>query len=186
LTTVLRYYERNLPHWHPEGKSIFVTWRLYGLLPRGFVFGSAVQPTKTGLHFIVFDRRLDEARFGPVWLASPEIAETVAAAIRKGQDELEQYTLQAFVVMANHVHLLMEPRIDIARIMKGIKGATARNANRILGRTGKVFWQDESFDHWTRDALEEGQIRTYIERNPVKAGLAGRPEDWPWSSANKK
>jgi REP element-mobilizing transposase RayT len=73
------------------------------------------------LRFIVFDRRLDEARFGPLWLASPEIAKTLVAAIRKGQDELEQYTLHAFVVMANHVHLLIEPRIDIARIMKGIR-----------------------------------------------------------------
>jgi hypothetical protein len=38
--------------------------------------------------------------------------------------------------------------------MKAIKGVTARDANKFLSRTGKVFWQDESFDHWTRDEAE--------------------------------
>jgi putative transposase len=53
--------------------------------------------------------------------------------------------------MANHVHVLFEPRVTVARIMGGIKGVTAREANRILGRIGQPFWQDESFDHWIRN-----------------------------------
>jgi hypothetical protein len=48
------------------------------------------------------------------------------------------------------------------------------------------FWEDESFDHWVRDEAELVRIRTYIERNPVTAGLVERAEDWPWSSAAKR
>lgn len=32
-TLVMEFYERRLPHWHPTGKDIFLTWRLYGTLP---------------------------------------------------------------------------------------------------------------------------------------------------------
>jgi hypothetical protein len=64
-----------------------------------------------------------------------------------------------------------------------IKGSTAREANRILGRTGMRFWQEESFDHWIRNAEETRRVRTYIEGNPVAAGLVQKPEEWTWSSA---
>jgi len=67
----------------------------------------------------------------------------------------------------------------MSRIARGIKGVTLRDANRVLGRVGKPFWQDESFDHGIRSAAEFEKVRGYIERNPVKAGLAAKPEDWP-------
>jgi len=67
-----------------------------------------------------------------------------------------------------------------------LKGYTAREANRILGRTGQHFWQEESFDHWSRDEDEFFRIIAYIENNPVKAGLVTRPEDWQWSSAAER
>jgi len=68
--------------------------------------------------------------------------------------------------------------------MNGLKGVTARDVNSILGRKGKHFWQDESFDHWVRSPKEFDRIRAYVEMNPVSAGLASRPQDWPWSSAS--
>jgi putative DNA methylase len=52
-----------------------------------------------------------------------------------------------------------------------------------LGRTGEPFWQDESHDRWVRNEREFNRIVAYIEENPVSAGLATPPEDWPWSSA---
>jgi hypothetical protein len=55
----------------------------------------------------------------------------------------------------------------------------------MLGRTGKPFWQDESFDHWVRDGAQFESVRAYIEQNPVKAGLVAKPEEWRWSSAHK-
>ena len=67
--------------------------------------------------------------------------------------------------------------------MARLKGSTARQANLILGRTGEAFWQDESFDHRVRDEVELDRIVRYVEHNPVSAGLAANPRDWPWSSA---
>ena len=64
-----------------------------------------------------------------------------------------------------------------------VKGATARAANLLLGRTGQVFWQDESDDHWVRNGPELEKKVRYIEWNPVRAGLASVLEGWPWSSA---
>jgi hypothetical protein len=56
-------------------------------------------------------------------------------------------------------------------------------ANRILGRTGTAFWQDESFDHWIRSGEELQNLIEYVENNPLKAGLVETKEQWPWSSA---
>lgn len=85
--------------------------------------------------------------------------------------------------MPNHVHLLVTPRVSLPKLTQRLKGFTARQANRILNRTGEAFWQGESYDHWVRDREEGGRIAAYIEGNPVRAGLAARPEDYRWSSA---
>ena len=44
-------------------------------------------------------------------------------------------------------------------------------ANQILGRTGKPFRQDESFDHWVRSGEQLQELIAYVEGNPVKASL---------------
>jgi putative transposase len=180
----MTYYARNLPHWHPLAADIFITWRLHGSLPpklaQEFVAENA---RNSGKQFRVIDRELDRARSGPLWLKDPPIAEAVIAAIHHGQSALGFFDLLAFVVMANHVHLLITPRVPVARITKGIKGGSARRANSILGRVGARFWQEESFDHWIRNASERERIHSYIEHNPVVAGLVKSPADWPWSSA---
>ena len=93
--------------------------------------------------------------------------------------------VHTYAIMANHVHVLLEPATPIAQITKLIKGKTAREANRILNLTGTRFWQHESFDHWVRNEAELLRIRTYIESNPVTAGLVTKPHDWPWSSASR-
>jgi hypothetical protein len=48
-------------------------------------------------------------------------------------------------------------------------------ANRILGRTGSAFWQDESFDHWIRSVEELRYLIEYVKNNPCKAGLVVCP-----------
>jgi hypothetical protein len=85
--------------------------------------------------------------------------------------------------MPNHVHLLILPTVAVATLMRWLKGSTARRANQILGRTGRPFWQDESYDHYLRDPKQISRTTAYIEQNPVCAGLARSAEDWPWSSA---
>ena len=110
-------------------------------------------------------------------------AQLVVDSIRRGE-QLDHYELYAFVVMANHVHVLIHPHVDPSRLLKSLKGATAREANKLLGRTREPFWQKESYDHWVRDHAEFERIKVYIENNPVKAGLVKAPEQYPWSSAS--
>ena len=129
------------------------------------------------------DAKLDKAEYGPRWLEEEAVARCVVQAIGRGETALRQYIVHAFVVMPNYVHLLIEPRTSLARITNGLKGVSARDANRILARTGKHFWQDESFDHWVRNPGEFQRIRDYIVQNPVRAGLAQDPLGWEWSSA---
>ena len=179
----MTYYQRDLPHWHPEGKALFVTWRLNGSLPSGF--RPLPGERSTGKAFLQMDRELDNGTIGPVWLRNPRIAQRVVDALLYGERELKLYELLAFVVMSNHVHVLLQPQVPLPKITRVLKGFTAREANQILGRTGKAFWKDESYDHWVRDDDELHRIIHYIERNPVAAGLVQRVEDWPWSSARE-
>jgi putative transposase len=85
--------------------------------------------------------------------------------------------------MPNHVHLLILPQVPVPVLMRWLKGSTARSANRILGRTGQPFWQDESYDHYLRSSTPIERTIAYIEGNPVSAGLVDSAECWRWSSA---
>jgi putative transposase len=180
----MAYYERNLPHWHPLGKDLFITWRLFGSLPPAVAARIANKKAEnSGRQFRLLDAELDRARHGPLWLKEDRVAKVVVDTILRGDSELHCFDLHAFVLMTNHVHMLITPKVSVLQIMKGIKGAAARNANAILGREGMRFWQDESFDHWVRNGREFERIKSYIEWNPVTAGLVKRAEDWEWSSA---
>ncbi len=138
-----------------------------------------------GTAFLHFDRRLDAQVIGPLWLKEPRIAQAIIDALRFGEEKLGLYDLIAYVVMANHVHVLIRPHAPLPKVMRAIKGFTAREANKILGRSGQRFWQEEFFDHWVRNDGELRRIIRYIESNPVSAGFVERPEDWPWSSAGR-
>jgi REP element-mobilizing transposase RayT len=85
--------------------------------------------------------------------------------------------------MANHVHVLVTPLVSASKLLQSVKGYSAREANKLLERTGP-FWQSESYDHWIRDEPEFKSVRRYIENNPVRAGLVAKPQDYRWSSAN--
>jgi putative DNA methylase len=175
-------YERNLPHWYPDRAPIFITWRLHGSLPAGVL--PSEDGKTAGQRFVQFDRGLDLDGAGPRFLEAPEVAVCVARVILRASAEM--FEMGAFVVMPNHVHLLMTPRIPVGKIMNFIKGVSARECNLILRRTGMPFWAQESFDHWVRNSWEFRRIQRYVEWNPVKAGLARSPEEWPYSSAFRK
>jgi REP element-mobilizing transposase RayT len=177
------YYRRNLPHWHPPGAALFVTWRLYGSLPKHVLLMlEEKKHLKEGRRFVLADQELDKASIGPLWLKEPRIAKSVMESLHRGE-EMGHYELHAYVVMANHVHALLTPKVAVADLMRSLKRKTASTANAMLGRAGQRFWQDESFDRWCRDEAEFRRVKQYVEWNPVKAGLVKRPEDWPWSSA---
>ena len=161
---------------------MFVTFRLSGSLPENRVFPPA--RCSSGQAFVAMDRLLDRATEGPVFLRQQEIAQIVIDAIRDGEARFHRYQLNAFAVMPNHVHLLVTPNVTADQWLGPLKGFTAHQANRVLGKHAP-FWQDESYDHLVRDREEFQQIQRYIENNPVKAGLVASPERFPWSSAAK-
>jgi putative transposase len=176
----MAYYERRLPHWQPEGASFFVTWRLFGSLPRAKML---IKASSSGKAFLEMDTALDSAATGPLWLQNREVASGVRDVLVQGAQEWGLYDLRAWVLMPNHVHVLLRPSVALPRALMTIKSASARCANRILDRVGKPFWQDESYDHWVRNSTEEARIIRYIEHNPVKAGWTDVAEHWPLSSA---
>jgi REP element-mobilizing transposase RayT len=203
-----RFYRRHLPHGAPDNAPVFVTWNLKGALPKEALDridrarkaienmigknGSGETPTNHAdaqltvarQVFKISEEFLDAARHGPQWLREPSCAETVMQTILAGAGK--HYDLYAFVVMSNHVHVLLRPKVELARITAGIKRTTGKKINECLNRVGQPFWQDESFDHRPRDSEKFMKALAYIENNPVKAGLCRRPEDWPWSSASMR
>jgi hypothetical protein len=78
------------------------------------------------------DRYMDTTRTSPMYLP-----EDIAGIV----------DLRAGVIMANHVHVLWLPEVSPQRLPGGLKACTARQANQVLGHTGRPFWQAESFDH---------------------------------------
>jgi putative transposase len=103
----------------------------------------------------------------------------------EGERRFGRYELHSFVVMPNHVHLMVTPHVPARVWLGALKGFTGYTAIRILGLNTTPFWQAESYDHLIRDDSECARVRRYIESNPVKAGLAASPEEFPWSSATR-
>jgi putative transposase len=100
--------------------------------------------------------------------------------------EQEWYYLLSFVIMPDHMHLILIPRgRNISECMKAIKGFAARKINSLLGRSGSV-WQSGFYDY-VLDSEEKVLTRMrYIEDNPVRKGLAISPEDYSYSSAKHR
>jgi putative transposase len=176
-------FHRRLDHSSRDGAAYFVTWRLGGSLPVARVTDFW---TIDGPKFVEFDRLLDAAPTGPRWLERPDIARIVVNALWKGERE-SRYELGAWMLMPNHIHVALRPLgdHDLASTVRGIKGSSAHEANRLLNRIGSPFWAKDYFDTRIRGRDHEGRVATYIENNPVKAGLCGCAEDWPWSSARE-
>ena len=174
------FYIRRLPHWQPPDADFFVTWRLHGSLP---TLARAFPTITAGAAFVVVDRQLDRAATGPLWLKNANVAESVSRILLSGMSEWRLYDLLAWVIMANHAHVLIRPFVPLRTALMNVKSASARAANAVLHRTGSPFWQDESYDHWVRNGSERNSIVRYIELNPVTAGLVDEPAHWPWSSA---
>lgn len=101
----------------------------------------------------------------------------VLAHLRNGHGKF--YLLAAAVVMPDHVHFIIKPLADytLSRIMKGVKGASARLINEARGTSGRV-WQEESWDRIIRDEKEFEQKLQYMLDNPIKAGLSKNGWDY--------
>ena len=200
------FYRYHLPHYQPPGATLFVTFRLAGSIPRAVLAELLAERERVDATlarisdpaerrqrvdwenrrlFGLWDTALDTADQGPFWLREPAIANLVAESLHYRDGRV--YTLDAYCIMPNHVHLVCTPLAKpdgtyhaLAAILHSLKRYTARQANELLGREGQ-FWQHESYDHVVRDEDELRRIVTYVMNNPVKAGLATTWEDWPWT-----
>ena len=176
-----------LPHWDPGDRSQHLVFRLHDSLPQHLLdrweaeLCNFPEPAANVERRNRIEAALDQG-MGQCYLRQPEVAQVVAQALLHFNGE--RYHLHAWVVMPNHVHTLITPTAPttLASITHSWKSYTAKNANHVLGRQGQ-FWQKEYFDRAMEDAHDMGRTKTYIEANPVAAGLCQTPADWLWSSA---
>jgi putative transposase len=91
--------------------------------------------------------------------------------------------VRAYCLMSNHIHLVAVPATDDAlqRVLKPLHMRYAQRINRRQGWTGHL-WQGRFFSSPLDDAYLWATVR-YVERNPVRAGMVRRAEDYRWSSA---
>jgi putative transposase len=126
------------------------------------------------LHFVTFScfRRL------PL-LEAPSARETVEAVLEQARAR-HQARVYAYVLMPEHVHLLVNepPRILLAQLLKAVKQMSSRK----LRGSREKFWQERYYDSNVHGEEARSDVIRYIHCNPVKRGLAAKPEDWPWSS----
>ena len=89
----------------------------------------------------------------------------------------------AYCLMTNHVHLVLVPgaKDSLQFALRSLHVRYAQRVNRAQDWQGHV-WQGRYFSSALDDAYFWSAMR-YVERNPVRAGIVGRAEDYPWSSA---
>ena len=90
------------------------------------------------------------------------------------------FNIHGYVIMPEHVHLLVSepPAEPLSKAIASIKREVAR-----LSRESP-FWLPRYYDFNVFSEDKRVEKLRYMHRNPVKAGIVERPEDWPWSSFN--
>src|SRR5437660_6518280 len=182
----IKITRRHLPHWEQEGATYFVTFRLADSIPTTLLI-EWLDELQTWLKFHPWpwDRKTAEEyerRFvdgpekwldrglGECHLRNQRLAAIVGDALR--HFDIERYWLDAFVVMPNHVHVLVQPKSghSLSEILHSWKSFSAHAINKALNRKGD-FWMEESHDRVVRDTESLGAYRDYIAQNPLTAGL---------------
>lgn len=187
----------HLPHWEQEGATYFITWRTADSIPKAkwqywhrlrseWLVHHHIDPTNPDWRrrvealpdaqrraFSRFARILEQevdSCHGTCPLRNPACAGIVESALRHLDGT--GYLLGDFVVMPNHVHVLVGAlsRESMLKQVTSWKKWSAIQINRLSGRSGRL-WQDESFDHLVRDQSAFHRYRRYIGENPEKAKL---------------
>jgi putative transposase len=187
----------HLPHWDQEDATYFITWRTADSIPlsvwndwrqrrEGWLRRHGINPSesdwRSAFEELSEEQRKEFRRFakdlenemdschGECLLRDPECAGIVENALRHFDGH--RYTLGDFVIMPNHVHLLVAgmPRRAMLAQVTSWKKWSAIQVNKRLGRSGR-FWQDEHFDHLVRGEMAFERFRRYIAENPGKAKL---------------
>jgi REP element-mobilizing transposase RayT len=187
----LNVQRRKLPHWTQEKVIYFVTFRLSDSLPVQKLEALneekarwlAANPLPHSDRQIKeyhrnFSRRIHEwldAGYGSCLLARPEICRVVDDALNffNGQ----RYALGEYIVMPNHVHVLLEPlgHHQLSEILHSWKSYSAKEINKVIGSHGSV-WHRESFDHIVRSPAHLTRIEEYIRDNPKSLPIGKRAQ----------
>ncbi len=93
----------------------------------------------------------------------------------------ERYRVHAYVVMNDHVHVLVEPFAGqiLEKVVHSWKSFTAHRLQRQYGRQGRI-WQEEYFDRVVRDAKEFDEKLRYIVNNPWRRWPGLVEYSWVW------
>lgn len=176
-----------IPHFEVK-KTQFITYRLADSLPSELIeeCRSLLDIKNAGEELKVRQRKLkllvdqyEDAGLGECVLKDARVAAIIIDNLRH-HDGIK-YQLLHWCIMPNHIHLLIEILGDhtMSDIMHSLRSYTANEINRLLGRSG-TLWMPEYYDRYIRDQRHYEIATNYILNNPVKAGLAQRPEEWPW------
>jgi putative transposase len=94
------------------------------------------------------------------------------------------YLLHEFVVMPNHLHLILTPQdaVTLEKAMQLIKGGSSHKVHRVRGIKMQI-WQSGFHESRVIDHIDYKKKSDYIIFNPVAAKLVGKPEDWLFGSA---
>src|SRR5208282_1609614 len=113
-----------------------------------------------------------------------EAAEIVIAKLIEYRDK-QNYLLHDFVLMPNHLHLILTPAVSVSleKCVQLIKGGSSSEIHKVRGNK-RTIWQSGFHESRVRDWLDFKKASDYVRFNPVTANLAQRAEDWAYGSAS--
>lgn len=166
-----KYRGEFLPHIEQEGVLQFVTFRLADSLPTSKLVYLEELKKKyllTGEMAALSEEitKIDEwlaSGYGKCILKYEPVQQAVDSSIRYFDGT--HYELYDYVIMPNHVHLLIVPDSSVKEAMSSLKRYTTREINKIIGNKGRI-WQRDHFDHMIRNYQEYNETKEYIIQNP--------------------
>jgi len=177
-----------LPHYDAKHGYQMITYRLADALPQCILQAIMDEKYSEKQERIQIEKHLDKS-YGSCVLAKPAIAKIVVD--NWCWFDGKKYELMAFVVMPNHVHLLIRifEGISLSTVVHSWKSYTAKMIKKYLLDTGEQFslstiWQQDYWDRFIRDEQHFFRAVEYIHQNPVKVGLCRTADRWLWSSAS--
>lgn len=173
-----------LPHFDNDLVYQFITYRLADSLPKD-VIERYIQlrdsDEESAMHCKYMESVLDNGA-GSCILGRSDIAALVVENWQHFHGV--KYDLISWVVMPNHVHVLINPCHDhhLQSIVHSWKSFTAKKINNRLQSSG-VVWARDYWDRYIRTEDHFHSTIKYIERNPVKCGFVKEAKDWVFGSA---
>lgn len=193
----LRISRRRLPHWKQDDCTYFITFRLHDSIPKSKLEAwneerfrwlrsrkvdtslsleqilDQLEPKQKQVYYEIYWKGyhdLLDACHGSCVLRDPVNAKILADTFLFFDNQ--RYRLGDFVIMPNHVHLLVTPfpSHSVTKILHSWKRHSAREINKRTSKEGQL-WQHESYDHIVRNEEQLKRIKKYIANNPKNLGV---------------